>query len=73
MLIQNPLCAGSRWFKDGIGPHVVAAMNRLSDHVVENALRRGGKPWNSRNKRLGYWMMSLNSVGNRTGLIRCAY
>ena len=41
MLIQDPLCAGSRWFEDGIGPHVAAAMERLPDDVVEDALCRG--------------------------------
>jgi len=41
MLMQDPLCAASRWFADGIGLHVTAAINGLPDEVVAAALTRG--------------------------------
>lgn len=41
MLMQDPLCAASRWFEDGISPHVNAAMARLPDEMVGAALARG--------------------------------
>ena len=41
MLMQDPLCANSRWFADGIGPHVTTAMAALPDDRVKEALCRG--------------------------------
>ena len=41
MLMQSPLCAASRWFADGIGPHVAKAMDQLAEDVVGAALQRG--------------------------------
>jgi predicted ATPase/transcriptional regulator with XRE-family HTH domain len=41
MLVQDSLCTASRWFEDGIKPHVTTAMNGLSDQVVDAALVRG--------------------------------
>ena len=41
MLMQDSLCAASRWFADGIGPHVTAAIKGLPEDVVAAALKRG--------------------------------
>ena len=41
MLMADPLCTASRWFADGIAPHVAAAMKGLPDEVVAAALARG--------------------------------
>ena len=41
MLMQDSLCAASRWFSDGIGPYVTAAIHELPDDVVAEASKRG--------------------------------
>jgi hypothetical protein len=41
MLMQDPLCAASRWYEDGVRPHVAAAIEKLPDEAVELALSRG--------------------------------
>jgi len=41
MLMQDPLCAASHWYADGIGQHITSAMHDLSDEVVTSAMKRG--------------------------------
>ena len=41
MLMQDSLCAASRWFADGIEPYVTGAIHELPDEVVAAALKRG--------------------------------
>lgn len=41
MLLQDRLCAASRWFAEGIGLHVNAAMEQLPAAIIEAALLKG--------------------------------
>ncbi len=41
MLMQDSLCANSRWYQDGIGPKVAKAISQLPAEVTEMARTRG--------------------------------
>jgi predicted ATPase/transcriptional regulator with XRE-family HTH domain len=41
MLMQDPLCTNSRWYQDGIGPYVTAAIHHLPAEATEAAKIRG--------------------------------
>jgi hypothetical protein len=42
MLAQDPLCVASRWFEDGVRPHLAAVTAALPEDEVAAALARGG-------------------------------